>query len=812
MKVNHHQVYKAVLTANFSSKEQKKALTQKQRDLLLLCCKVLPKAGDVAHTEVLAGKGRQINQLIKKLEQDANPKVFHCSNCISRVIASFFKGIANLLHLRLSSRRLNNQVHLASLRLSFNNRETLACFDMMSDLMKMRTVSHDKKHTAMKTIESFYLLSTHLQDDLLLLPNGNLSADLIKERIGLLTELDRNKIKKAGEVLMNKYAEAKRANILTEFFTQAFDAEDKTLEKRYERINNFNVPEKLQNRRKYEPGQPVPLDDLIRDGYHKYNKPNLNNFKLPDVYNPPVKEPDFFNPDSDKDETLFKMCQVFQDIQLYHHAKALKIEHLPLETIKEKILGKNDLRADFFVNYANTQNFEKYVKEKNVFGKNCKDGPLTLEDLPNSLENLVGMDMLGKVKEQDLDAPGDKQDTVFKYCQNFQKKKMRKYQQDNNFRYKGHPQPVVDQHILQQDNFFSDYANTKKFEKYLKKENIIGKKCTDGEIQQEDLPELMKHLVELGMLGEEEPPRIVRNNFVNRNPEPDQKKANPVVANIPIDPIGANEYAQLYEEMKNDVEKWSRNNNRAKETMHIIYMCYVHKEAILKLIDDNGCKHAEYNYKRDNGHYCGGLSYFHTMPGIPIHTENNVADTKDIVTSTPRILFEQYVKHKKTNRLDKLFGALQDNGGPCLEGHIRQLNDYLINNNLLENVNVELLLKPPLIPLVSDKCTKEQNMHFMVNIFRELQARKYYMEKNNKDKIPPEWIEEMIPHKAHIKGDIIANDDFQKNYNNKVNYIKFLKDEVKLLEGEKKASDGPFVEADLERLAQYCADLVLLEG
>lgn len=799
MKVNHHQIYKAVITGQLANEHQQKELRQRERKLLLLCSKSILENGDIAPIKQLEGKGKEINKLIKKLEQTPNPKVLKCSNFICRFIRSFFKGIGNLLSLRVGSRSLTRQLAHTYYKKFPNHEVNFRHYkDIISTLMGMHGLDSTDKHSALKTIESFFLLSMHMQNDSLRFLNGKLSGDLIKEKTDLsidLVNVDEDQIEKAHEDLWNKYQEAKGAGVLHDFFTQAFKVNDKKNNKNFghlcESIRNFNVP--------------APDPFRIHDPFIR--KQNPDNRLNPDIrlnrdhnkppFVPPLQEPNFFHPLCDKDETMYNMLKFFEDLQLYQYASELHIENLPLDQIRERIIGDNNLKTNFYANFANADNFEDYLKDKNFIGRNCKDGPLTSQEVANRINNFV--EELGQLgRGLLLNKEADKQETIYNYCLKFQKKQMKKYQQANAERYRNHSKNVIENDILQRDDFYNNYASKKKFEKYLNKENVIGKNCTDGELKREDLPDLMKNLIGL-LIGEEVvvQPRIIPQNPIGYNRQPDNPP--PVNNGAPIEPIkDIAEYTQLYQEMIQEVMKQYQYQGRAYQTITGIYKLVMNRKEVINFIGRT--RHCE---------FCPSI-------GLLMHCENPPKDTLDIANHAPKILFEQYKKHKKDGKLHDLFAALQDGGGPCLEGRLYQLDDYLIRSGMLENVNTKLLLKPPLIPLVNDKEKKQKNILYMVEIFRELQARKFYKDKNDvevhdNDKPCEGWIATEIPNKPHAKLDIINNEEFQKAYNTRANFIKFLTDEVKILEGDKKTSEGPFTMEELNEQAQFCVDALLLE-
>lgn len=112
---------------------------------------------------------------------------------------------------------------------------------------------------------------------------------------------------------------------------------------------------------------------------------------------------------------------------------------------------------------------------------------------------------------------------------------------------------------------------------------------------------------------------------------------------------------------------------------------------------------------------------------------------------------------------------------------------------LAEKINERLTF---LIKKVSIKKTKEKNLANFIEDFIEFQCRKYAKDKNIS--IDINWLK-LSTDTLSTKERILNENEFQINHLAKENFIRFLKDEAKVI--NQPAADGSIEEGDIEKIA-----------
>lgn len=342
-------IAKAIITAEHSTKAQRKLLKPADRKLLLLCCETWKNKGYIhkdkkiqAQIKELNVKKHEIKDLIVTLTKNTPPIAARKGFC--HLISSIFKVIANLFHLRIGIGRLDKNLHAAFDQSFSANPLSNAYEEIISSIKKTATLSPKQRHFALNTIESFYLLVTH-RNFFERYPEA-LKESYIRENCGLKTTWESthtfknkaNLLRTAPQLLHQKYLQAKNAKKLNEFFEQAFNVADKTLNARFRRLIDFD--------------------------------------KMPE----------------NKGQTLLGIYQTFVEMQFkqYQRDNKPKFDPKPGETffmIKERIAKEEN----FLINYVNRENFEKYLLNvKGIIGKKCLDGEINEKELPKLIDEILG--------------------------------------------------------------------------------------------------------------------------------------------------------------------------------------------------------------------------------------------------------------------------------------------------------------------------------------------------------------------------------------------------------------------------------------
>lgn len=825
-------IYRAVFTAKNTNEWQKKKLNQNQRKLLLLCCNALADLSKGQHQKIperLKEQKKEIKKIIDVIwKNEINLKN---QNSCCRILRSFFKAIANFLHLRVG----NNQLEKA-LKKTFQenipiNKSSDVFNQMISKLNEMYLDYEEKRH-ALRIIELFYIISLK-SSQLGYSDNEQMNRQIYEftglKKDNLLIEV----IRKAPDLLIEKYEAAKKNNKLRDFFEGAFNPKDlNSFKLCYQRIENY----KPNNQHNHHP----------RDGFLRFNNefeqkkpPNVPLIKKPAVVNKPIISLKSI------DDTLYDILENFRNIQLMKHAKALLqapgYRLLTIDAIKNKILegsinlkgSTKHLYSDFMNTYATVANFRKFFEENMYLRKACSDGSITLLLLERKIEEYIDAGLLQDIKEGDLIKEVSKWDALLEMLKEFQKIQLKEYANTYHFSLKNQN---LDE-IVRIDGFVNQFATTENFKKYLINHNllgkIIGKKCTDGTFTQKDLEQLITEFVNYNMLGENvqeipEPqpqPQPQKHNKISKKEkipkneviekklqehilehkdEGDKKiqfseKLEQKLSDAPV----INE--ALYNEVLDDLSSFRyqlKNYKRCQESIDACYTLCVNQKEILEYLDKYYAENPNYrtytfypytSYKED------GESPLHTEYPPPKDQRDKRPFTLAEVQGTVRnaaILFNAYKKSKQKGILKKFFEMLQ-NGEYCIDHRIMSIAEFITKHfNFFENVNIKDLISPPPVPLVNEKLTNQNNIKNIVEIFTEIQARKFYKDKHSKD-IDLSWIKPENED-SHPRTQVIRDLEFQKNYNNKANFIKFLKEDVGIIDKETK---DELHETDIDKLS-----------
>lgn len=758
-------IYKVVITAaNRQQIADAKDLSQKERKLILRCCNALPTlnyldkdfgqdtAKKTAFQKNLAKENKALKLLIKKLEAEQNPNAQGRNLCT--IIGLIFKKIAEILHLRIASSYLHKKLIATQDKAFIHDRFSITYNDMISRLMNMH-IKQEKRYHVLKTIESFYLLHVHN-------PNNNLyvSKAEIREKTGLIV-LDGDRVELAPELLLDKYEKAKESNNLHNFFEEAFNPNDKGFKACYKRIKQFNNKE--NENVKYGPEDPKKPD----------TPPNVVN--IDDIKGNVDLIDKLHHHLNDKEATIFNIYQEkFLDIQINNFLANNR------QLSKQQIL----IHPHFYDNYANNENFEKYLIKENIIGKQCSDGVITRDNLPELINNLVRMEMLGikppvvpprfkPDQEPEIDNKPINPQPINPQPVNNPKPQIIELNQPIDL--KNHPYPEL-------------IAKCKEKAKlvFLEEVRYLNIRTNADQIVYNKMLKDLKVAEDAVEFWNQSAKEFVKNfhQFEKINEIMAQMQEVPKIL-LNVKPL-TKEEQDLYDQMLQDLKAHKKDllkYRTSKETIKGFNQC---GQNIIKVIEDV-CKN-------NNVINCRWINK------LLLHGEYPIHETLPRVINGPRILLKAYQKSKEQGLLLNLFNVALKNYN-CFENRLQDIQYFMENNNMLEDVDIKELLKPPFIPNVSKKVSHKKNMDAILEFFIDMQARKYYKDTKKMD-IDLEWLKPL--HKDHPKYKITEEDDFfQEHYNNKANFIKFLIDEVKII-GEK-ASDE-FTAKELDKYAQLLAE------
>lgn len=811
-------LYKVVLAA--STSQQRKMLKQADRKLVLFCCSTLDFLSKNQTHRIdfrnLREKNGEIKRLIVFLEKNGQAKV---TAKVCHAFSSFFKVLANIFHLRIGINKVDQTLE-KTIHQIFPEYYKPSNIKEMIWSIRNSSLSSEKHHHILKVVTSFHLISLKKA----ILEKLALSHEPALEffqQIGLkIGNFPLSDINKVPLLLTEKYEQAKKQNKIQSFFDKAFDPADKNeLENCYERIKKYDVISSpvdqtrnflvKSNNPLVKPGSPIEKPLAIQNPARPRSiKPAQNPSTPLDLPLADKPFPNFFVPPQDKINTIYNIYFYFSEIQLEAHAKYLltrpyyRNQFKTFEKAKENINKQADLRADFLANYMTSVNFEQFLKDNQLIGKQCKDGPLTEKEL-FELIDLLAPHLIVKNEEKIK----IKIDTLFELCKDFRKIQLEKhgikfYPKYSKFDNEGDL-------ILQDEDFLNKYANTKQFKSYLEdKAAIYEKKCVDGVITKDELPILIENVASLyGILGEEVdippkkpivppkapvvlpqvpvvlpqapvvPPKAPLQPIKPRrdewlDPKIDNKAVN--IDNIDIE--------KTYNEMLKEYEqnyKAAYPKERVKNTIDAFYLFTTKKAQVLADIESY--------YKKNPGDRY--IMYYPGTKNIPIHTEFPLAEVKQTIEDTAMIftLYEKIIEKKSHDLiagkalLAGFFRTLQQEG-LCVDARLTNLYEFCVDKNIMEDVKIEDLRKI-LIPLVDEKETQQHNIAEMIKRFTEIQARKYFKEKNQGAEIELSWFQkpEVNDLASHPRTQIIEDENFQENYNNRKKFIEFLVDEVKII-------------------------------
>ena len=486
-----------------------------------------------------------------------------------------------------------------------------------------------------------------------------------------------------------------------------------------------------------------------------------------------------------------KFLQAQNSNQLFEFfTKAFGNDDLTFELRYQRIAsyGKNDNQP------ADIDQRPLYINEnKNHFADlPQKPHEMVLEE-PNYVELL----------EKDNNKIKEKSEILWGICETFQENQFINFDVDFGYSMKWKPMLSwyqIKEKILQHPDFLANYANTENFEKHLLNEEfILGRQCKDGQITGENLPRLIEDLFENGMLGKKQKPipkpvyQPQWNDDINI--PVDNKPEEPVLNNK------TNEFTKPYEEIQLELDKHvPLYSKTVKELIDACYKISLYKEELIKNITRNN----QGLWDKDYG-WNGGKR----LIGLVIHTEHTPEETLGIIQHAPIVFYDAFLKFKKEDKLKDFFRVLGTLGhNACIEGRLQGLQEYMVENEMIESVDDAIRLVPPVVPVVSKTDTKQHNIGRMLKVFTELQARKFYRDSGKT--LDAEWLK--VPGPKQV---ILENDKFQKEYNTKALFLKFLRDEAKIVGQEtgdtKHANGAIFTEEDVEIEAQACKDADLLE-
>lgn len=557
--------------------------------------------------------------------------------------------------------------------------------------------------------------------------------------------------------------------------------------KRFERELNLGVNASIKKNGRYLDIHQEILSTLMSPrSFHVKNRAyiikTIEKFCLLNIHASKIKNLPIHNPTKEDYLLVKKLTGLkIDDLNAKTHNLLVKASDVLVDKyIEAKEKGKT---AEFFKEAFSPQDkhFEKQIQRIQNFkipeNHDFRNPPVVM---PNQAPLVNPVYAPKKVESTAL----EKDDFFFKHHENFIEFQLQEYARKEQVRnYIGEPWQAIKDRIFPSRQFKNNYQTEEMFEKYLKDQKVIGKNCKDGAINEQDIKDIIKRYVDFEMLFKkvvEIKPQIIPvqpNYYRDKKADADDKIKQLVAENR------VHEQSPLFDEILVEAMKFNCNKTVTNLIEGIHKLALYQKELL------------EYTSIAENRNYEGW--YFpQKLLGVIIHMENPEKETKYFLENAPGILLEGYKGAKKSGKLKHFFGDAFISA--CLEYCMVHMQEY-IKNNMLEDVDVKILLAPPMTPLVNKTETKQKNIGRIFEVFTDLEARKYA--KIHNIQINTEWL---IAGEKGTKGKIFLDDAFLENYANNVNFILYLRDKVKCIGQE--TSEGAITEKDIYDYAQIYVD------
>lgn len=390
-------------------------------------------------------------------------------------------------------------------------------------------------------------------------------------------------------------------------------------------------------------------------------------------------------------------------------------------------------------------------------------------------------------------------DAFMKLHEAFIEIQMHKYAEDTLYA-ANEPWQKIKDNIFLAPEFRDNYATDEKFKIFLLSEKIEGRETLEGKITADDVNEQIKNFVNMDMLAK----KVIQpfnfdgfgiqvNDFGLRGQNNVQKEVEKLLNEKRI-----NEFTGPYQEITDDLHnhRHKLSNKNLQAARNLIEACLKVSLYKQELMD---------HIKKQQG--MGGWEFTQKLlNGLVLHTEHSFKENEQVILQATNMLLDAYRAYKKANKLVDFFNEINNtHGNACIEGRLRSLTDHRLNKKLIDQkATLEDLLAPKPTPLVSKKETKEKNIQRMLEEFTDVQARKFHIAQGKV--IDETWLK---TGKNTPKFNIInGENDFSEKYLNGVNFILYLRDEVKCV--GKEAQDGKFTQDDLYKFAKMYMDLETL--
>lgn len=723
---------------------QKRNLNQKERKLLFVCCEAL--ITQQKNVELFY-ENKKLKKIINKLE-NPSPKKFHtCWMKIYRLMLSIFKGIGNALNIRIGSKKLENLMIYTYHTVLETLTTDPTIENNYSKLIKyVMHSSLENKRQILKNIHRFYLLST-------------------PQAIDFPSKANKNNIQ-ASKKFLEKYQEAKSRGVLEHFFAQPFFNSQLSIEKQMKLLMQYQVPNDDDSSSIDENREDLEENKVLKSSVPK-------DHKVP--------------PHLDKHESIWEHFSKFSEEQIQQYKRIYR--------------QSPENSAAFNHQFITKGNFKNYFKA-HIVGTHYRTPPsndlitVKAEDLNDWLAHLNQLGMfeqaptlhhlpLNPVKKNNnekLAALGQQGAQLLIQMFEVAKRKEREndelawdsYLEFLDEQFKDYKKKGFDQDPLKDPQFYLNFANADNYKKSL--DNYLYFVDYDESIphsKAQGKERWVDHLKILGVF--EEVQHLNLNSFIDAQGKPeDLKKPQLVVINHPHEQ--KNQIIAFTETLKEEMINqalWVGKNHHDRnynfkvieKNIDVIYQIANHPEDVRKLMN-------------------------HPNPRVDDY----------LLREIPYFLITAYQLAKSKNELPLFFTEYFSSNG-SFQGLLTSTQDYLERE--LENLKAAL---PPSIPLVNKDKTKLDNVFALLEVYKDLTARK--IAHAHQIEVNLQWLETEDPQTARFK--IMNQPQYQfDKYCNKQTFKKFLQTEANFI--GRATSNGIFEETDLEEYTQQCVNLNLLE-